>query len=681
MPMALRRLPFVLRPLPDEPFGSWFEAIAAAHRATAGEMAQVLGLFTSSRVALATSSWSRLLTPQQVEHLEQATGLAASTFRATTRAGFAAHVVQYHHDGSISRKGPARASSGRYCPDCLRDSGGRWRLSWEFGFSFSCIRHQRLLAERCPKCARPPLRYSLPHNLVPEPALCHNTDTDDAVRKLRRCRGDLGEVLASEAFYPDIASAQRFVLRLVAQGRSAEGIWSTGPQPAMRVLSDIRFLARIAHNTPQAAKGTSGWEVVHALNSGSPLAESRPTASQTVRDVAVGYTVAWQAAQEVDRVRQLLHGRVSEHASYSNLSPQLQSLIAEARGARRRPTAVLQTALKAINPEARAARIPAQLWGEWTGILAPRRDRYVAASALSAAIVFTGSRITHAVALRMLDETVSTRRVSYVMRDLGSPDAEVHTLAMIVKLAEYLDQAVTPIDYRRRRALDYSDLLPESEWEQLASDNNAHTGAPRRPALARAYLHRLLSGDGAHRLPTHHTAQLTDADIDAFARAAPNMVTHALKLIGEAFLRERGIDEPLTWCPDPDSVGAQAEATVQTSVNQTSKWKARRSARGPAGGEKEAAIVAAYGGGATTRSIAATLGVSKQTISRVLHAHGVEPKRGAAIRYPVDFDRLVEQYSSGARTAAELAIEVGCSVATIRRHLQFATRSVHEGKH
>lgn len=44
MTAELRRLPFVVRPLPDEPFGSWFETTAATLRTTCGDLARALGL-------------------------------------------------------------------------------------------------------------------------------------------------------------------------------------------------------------------------------------------------------------------------------------------------------------------------------------------------------------------------------------------------------------------------------------------------------------------------------------------------------------------------------------------------------------------------------------------------------------------------------------------------------------
>ncbi len=48
----------------------------------------------------------------------------------------------------------------RYCPDCLAGDGseieslhgGAWRRSWRLPVVFACIRHRRLLHDRCPAC-------------------------------------------------------------------------------------------------------------------------------------------------------------------------------------------------------------------------------------------------------------------------------------------------------------------------------------------------------------------------------------------------------------------------------------------------------------------------------------------------------------------------------------------------
>ena len=47
-----------------------------------------------------------------------------------------------------------RGARPQVCPDCLRE-GGECRASWEMTGEFGCLRHDRLLTDRCPHCGMP----------------------------------------------------------------------------------------------------------------------------------------------------------------------------------------------------------------------------------------------------------------------------------------------------------------------------------------------------------------------------------------------------------------------------------------------------------------------------------------------------------------------------------------------
>jgi nucleoside recognition membrane protein YjiH len=81
----------------------------------------------------------------------------------------------------------------------------------------------------------------------------------------------------------------------------------------------------------------------------------------------------------------------------------------------------------------------------------PTHQRRRRRSALAAAVVFTGTRLTHSAALALLDSTAPIRQVTHVMREFGRPGAETPALAAILNLAAYLDSHETPIDYARRQ--------------------------------------------------------------------------------------------------------------------------------------------------------------------------------------------------------------------------------------
>lgn len=653
-----RRLPFVIHPLPDEPFGSWFETMTAALGTTSGDMAHALGLRVRTQGPLGSTSWSTRLDEHELRNLERATGLARPVLRATTREGFAANAVQYDRRGAISLFSPISGSSGWFCPECLHDSGGRWRLTWQFPFAFACVRHRRLLVELCPSCGKPPHRTALPHRLVPTPGSCRNRVGHLQNGRVRYCGNDLRHASGgSAAADPDILDAQRRIMRVLSADRIAAGIWASGPQPAAYVLADLRLLAGYARHRP--AEG-------HTRD-----AEPHSPASSRAAKRGSAYVVAWQAVHEPRLLAELLGQNETDHTPYSGLSPQLQSYLAAARGGKRRATFLLRTAFVGADPAVRAAKIPALLWAEWTDRLAPQRmDRAIAGAALSAAVLLSGSGLTHAAALQLLDRDAPSKRVTNVMRALGAGDAEADTVTTILRLAEYLDNTTTPIDYSRRRSLDYSHLLTPAEWEQIAITENVHAGAPRRALLARAYLHRVVSGNRArHFAPLQSAAvPVTDAEVDRFARNAPARVRAALIASGGTFLRRLGIDEPPTWQPEPALLRAVVVGTTSGAIAQGA-WKPRRPARGGPGGENAARIRDAHAAGLSIRGAAEQLNLSRQTISRTLAAQGVRVKPGRATRFHSNSDWLREQRALK-RSAADIARDIGCSPTTVYRQLR-----------
>ena len=71
----VRVLPFRVRPLPDEPFDSWLEKMAATYGATMNEMACALGLIEQekglavSATAWMADKWATTLTEEQAARL------------------------------------------------------------------------------------------------------------------------------------------------------------------------------------------------------------------------------------------------------------------------------------------------------------------------------------------------------------------------------------------------------------------------------------------------------------------------------------------------------------------------------------------------------------------------------------------------------------------------------------
>lgn len=672
--MTLRRLLHVAMPLPDEPLDSWVEFIAHDYGATVGEMARALGLIDADGVPKATPqsarAWSTSLQPQQLANLELTTGRPADEYLAMTRTTFAANAIRATPQGRISASCPSTGVAARYCPDCLADSGGRWRLSWQFPFGFACLRHKRLLVDLCPGCRQPPRLIGHPITLVPNPGHCHNRPSVGSPSIRERCGADL---TASEEFVAagDVTrEAQRMMLRVVAAGSSEFGIYSESRPSTIQVFSDMLLLSR-AGRQALVDGDRFDWVPVEAMDVSAITSHAstgkvglRPN---TAREVALGNTIAFEALKSGERITDLLRGRVSVHTALDHHSPPLRDHVSHALGRTRRPTATLQ-AMKAssTDPAGRAAKIPAVLWPEWTAHLAPRRlDAEIAGGALSAAIVFAGTRLTHGSAIKLLDPDMKGRQVSHVMRSLGRNAPEADTIRALARVAELLDENSTPIDYARRRAIDYADILPRDEWHEVCRTVNVLQGGDRRWQIARAHIYALLSGNRLARAPFASDASFPSVvELQQFRAGLPGAVAKALQSSAAEFLSARRIDEPVAWMPQLEIADIRGAVTVQ----RDREWPPARPARAVV---KPSRAVAAYSSGRSVAEIAFDHGVARQTVSRVLDDTGVDTRRGRP-RAVIDVDWLRQRYSVERHTIPEIAVEVGVTMTTINRHLEAA---------
>ncbi|MFT4157345.1 MAG: TniQ family protein [Microbacterium sp.] len=672
--MSLRRLAHVAMPLPDEPLDSWVEFMAHSYGATVGEMARALGLIDADGVPRASPqsarTWSTALESQQLRNLELATGRPGDEFLAMTRTTFAANAIRLTPQGRISASCPSTGVAARYCPECLADSGGRWRLSWQFPFGFACPRHKRLLADVCPECGQPPRLIGHPLTLVPEPGYCHNRPGKRASAIRARCGADLTSSSEFAAADSAMREAQRMILRVVATGIGEFGIYADARPSTIQVLSDMLLLSRAGR---QALVDGERFEWMPAsLTEVSQITSHRRNGRVdlrpgTAREVALGNTIAFEALQEGERITDLLRGRVSVHTALDHYSPPLRDYVSRALGRTRRPAATLQAVtMPGTDPAERAAKLPAVLWPEWTARLAPRRlDAEIAGGALAAAVVFVGTRLTHGSAIKLLDPIAQSRQVSHVMRSLGRNAPEAETIRAIARLAAHLDETTTPIDFARRRSIDYSGILPLDEWREVCRGVNVQPGGARRWQVARAHLYALLSGNRVSRAPFTQDAGFPSfPELRQFRDGMPSLVSRALEEAAAGFLKGRGIDEPVSWMPGLDIADLRGDLAEEAQ----GQWPLARPARAAV---KPARAVAAYSSGRSVAEIAVAHGVARQTVSRVLDDAGVQTRRGRR-RVAIDDAWLRQRYIVERRTIPEIAAEVGVTMTTINRHLEAA---------
>ena len=502
------------------------------------------------------------------------------------------------------------------------------------------------------------------------PGRCQNTipKTGDK-REARRCYADLAMAkLAAQAGDETIAT-QHAMLHAVSTGVASFGIYAGDPQPALRAFEDIALLSRAARTAVSVGSQSKWFPDPQLLETWAAVARPDPKRfaphPAAAIDIAVGNVVAHAALGNPSRVEELLEGRVNPNTRLDRYSPVLQHAITRALGRRRRPTALLQSSngMKRADVEIRAAKLPAVMWPRWVARLAPpRTDHEIAGGALTTATVFTGTRLTHAAALQLLDPSNKSRRVTHVLRELdANPNAE--TIRAIVGLARYLDFCDVPIDYARRRSLDYRELLPHASWVLMCSELNLKAGNGLRWMLARALLYTMLSGNRVATAPYFAEQKPPSADsVRGFRRVLPSAINDALCAAGSDFLSQLGVDEPIDWSPDLAIVGL---AELPSLPGSDSTWATSRPARARI---PQTVAAEAYASGRSLTSIAAGYGVGKQTVGRAIDSTPVQRRRGRS-RVEVDSEWLRRRYVDDRRTISEIASEVGVSRTLIGHRL------------
>ncbi|MCA2245825.1 TniQ family protein [Mycobacterium sp. WUMAC-067] len=141
-----------------EAFDSWLEATARHLGVTVGAVARAADISIATR-----PGWSRWLSANQLRAVEAATGVSQEVVRAMTLSTYDGAALQLdpvsHRLEPTFPFGPLVGS--RYCAECLTESCGRWQLIWRLGWSFLCIRHNRLLADACTECGKRQRRHQV----------------------------------------------------------------------------------------------------------------------------------------------------------------------------------------------------------------------------------------------------------------------------------------------------------------------------------------------------------------------------------------------------------------------------------------------------------------------------------------------------------------------------------------
>jgi hypothetical protein len=137
------------------------------------------------------------------------------------------------------------------------------------------------------------------------------------------------------------------------------------------------------------------------------------------------------------------------------------------------------------------------------------------------------------------------------LTDSGSPRG---CSGLVCRIADYLDQHGSAIDYHRRREVTTKLSMTWERWRDLACAAGGHPGVPSRPGRhlhAQRYLHQLLTGSDLTD-PAHPLAAQDAVDRSRYLSFAETLTPHLRRAPyreAEQYLHTRGIDEPVTWSP------------------------------------------------------------------------------------------------------------------------------------
>ena len=112
-----------------------------------------------------------------------------------------------------------------------------------------------------------------------------------------------------------------------------------------------------------------------------------------------------------------------------------------------------------------AATLPSLMWTQWSDRLLPDlRKTLVARETLSWATLLAGSTVDTVVAAQFLEHSAGRNALNQRLWVLRSSAHWKSICTALIRLGDHLEVVGAPIDYQRRRQLDYSRVLSVEAW-------------------------------------------------------------------------------------------------------------------------------------------------------------------------------------------------------------------------
>lgn len=755
---AVRTLPIRLDPLVGEALDSWLEALAHLSHTALADLLGAVGLNTVDTRA-GENGWVIRLSANEAAAVSSATGIVVTALEAMTLSHYAERALRIGADATVSRTFPwGRGRGSRYCPECLAEAGGRWQLCWRLGWSFACLRHHCLLADVCPTCKCPERLYPHIGAAIPDPGRCANPAAGATGRIPARCGTQLADaIVARFDVGHSVLAAQKTVYDLIEADAASFGVYQENPQPSSHALGDIRAVAaRIlryastdelddvlpadlvevyrASDVPLVTRsGRNGRKPglcapAHAVTAAVGVTAALTALNQP--DVAsAGRSIHWLVRGARERVRTVCPTTIgwSDRATSTLVGVQLASLgdsLKVSDQLRYRIAAPLPS-----RPLAGSSRVdhlvrstPTMFWPAWSLRMAVPgcRHRYFR-RILSAAILLVGTRLRLQQAADLVSPGMPGQDVSRVLQWIQSNATWEPVCAALTHCADLLADGNGSIDYRRRRQLDYSNLLPDEKWLDICRQVGTTFQTRRMALTARCFVFEQLSGLPARAAPFASDSWEFRNRVADFPKYLTPELDAVIRHDAEEFLATHHIvDEPAVWHPPTDvldelnirgqhpamadipelhrlirsgrlSITAAAKRLhtnrdairylLELHPAPVSPPVARRT-RYPTPGPRKLRPAEAYQKARmqltrdeliyryehqrlTLQEIGAQIGVSRGVVTRLAHDYGITARNPRETRCVIERDWLYDQYINKQRVISDIAQELGMSAHTV----------------
>lgn len=455
----------------------------------------------------------------------------------------------------------ARART-RICPHCIAETG-QWKLDWRLAITFACLEHRVLLVDTCPGRQHHIETLSRHPGVVRQNWQCPSYIDDEGTTCGHDLREASGEQLPEE--HPVLRAQSQIAAHLNNGMR---------PEQLLNFIRDMRAIAAgvsAEHDLAriEAVSALPVSQITGFLDDGG-FATLMPNMESVIEAALNTYAI-----RVLDDLR--LHGEsnllvpVVEYsrqfcnratptdiqAQWGKLSPAINTYIS----ALLRTNAIDTYRLRYYTPlppkarttpsigliRSRARSVPQLLWPALTNLISDAKTDLHLRWACAQALLIPGSpEDSDRLREELWMAPPITPDASYLMR---YDDTERKRLyAILCECADYLDTHPTPIDYERRRRLNYRGLLDERAWQPSPLRWMFPRKRPIRANLQYVLWMRLT---GSHPLAAPPwLRQDADQPSRVAALTFDDRLQDALDEHAAAFLAGNGIiDEPVHWDP------------------------------------------------------------------------------------------------------------------------------------